>query len=72
MEELREALGNLTSLVTLDLGNCKNLKELPEALGNLTLLVWLDLRGCTDLDESSTLTRRPIHMKIDMCVDQID
>jgi len=39
LEELPETLGNLTSLVTLNLNHYVNLRELPKSLGNLASLV---------------------------------
>ncbi|XP_016647577.1 PREDICTED: disease resistance protein TAO1-like [Prunus mume] len=53
MEALPEWLGNLTSLICLDIRDCKNLMYLPtvEAMQRLTRLRELDIDGCPGLEE---------------------
>jgi len=52
IESLPEWLGNVTSLETLELLKCRNLKNLPskEAMSNLTRLNRLDVYKCSQLE----------------------
>ncbi|XP_058216138.1 disease resistance protein RPV1-like isoform X2 [Rhododendron vialii] len=49
--EVHESIGELESLVLLNLTGCENLKKLPSEIGHLTSLEKLILSGCSKLDQ---------------------
>jgi hypothetical protein len=46
---ISEGLGNLTSLIKIDLREYSSLTTLPKGLGNLTSLPELNIQGCSSL-----------------------
>jgi len=48
---VHQSIGNLTSLVFLNLKGCWSLKTLPESIGNVKSLETLNISGCSQLEK---------------------